>query len=355
MGLKDRILNSAKVQNALEEGWRIHSRMFREIMEPAFVGDDAARLELVAALNLISRGESAKGLKKLSDMKKYCRCDADNLAVLFFMGLACERAGDDDNAMLFFSAAAEYEPDFYLLYHMMAQLQQRKEAYEPAVSNYMATLKCLENEEKLDEIPAVSRKDLLAAIYGNLASCLINIGNYDDAEWALYESEKYVPDQEKQYITWAALYAVTDRAAMAKEKMAQLKEKNPELEAQASFKIAELLAGKNPRFKVQEAELNRAHYDEFWSWFESNADCLYKMLTEDDPDEAVNQIYEALDEVFPFMTVPVEFGIHPDEKFEQIFIDFCDNYIATLTAGLERLIEKAPESLKDKWAFSIIN
>ena len=355
MGLKDRLMNSSKVKNALEDSWRVHSHMFREIMEPAFVGDDEARIELVAALNLISRGESPKAIKKLGGMKHYCKNEDDELALLFFLGLACERAGAYDDAVFFWSEAVEYEPDFYLLYHMLAQIQQRKEAYEPAVNNYMAALKCLENEEKVDEIPAVSRRDLLAAIYGNLASCLINIGNYDDAEWALYESEKYVPEQEKQYITWAALYAVTDRAAMAKEKMAQLKEKKPELESQASFKIAELLAGKNPRFKVQEDELKKADYEGFWTWFEENSESLFNVLKNGAPNAAVNEIYVRLDSVFPFMKVPVEFGIHPDESFEHIFIDFCDNYIATLRAGLERLVEKTPEGLKEKWSFGIIN
>ena len=354
MGLKDKILGSAKTQNALQESWRVHSRMFREIMEPAFVGDDAARIELVAALNMISRGDCAKAIKKLGGMKHYCKCDADDLALAFFLGLACERACDYDDAIVFWSEAAEYEPDFYLLYHMMAQVQQRKKAFEPAANNYAAALKCLENEEKVDEIPAVPRKALLAGIYGNMGVCLIQMGKYADAEWALYESEKYVHDQEKQYITWASLYAVTDRAAMAKEKMAQLREKNPELESQAALMIAELLAGKNPRFRVQEGELEKAHYGEFWSWFEANAQRLFTMLMEEDPDSVVNEIYEKLNTVFPFMEEPVEFGVYPDEEFKTVHIDFCDNYIATLTAGLERLVEKAPEQLKEKWIFGII-
>lgn len=354
MGLKDKLFNSEKVQKALKEEWNIHSQMFRGIMEPAFIGDDGARIELVASLNLITRGQYPKAITRLGGMKRYCKTNEDKAALLFFMGLACERSGASGDAILFLSEASKYEPQFYLLYNMLAKLLVEKNEFAGAIENFSRAMECLADEDPDDVTPQVSRTDLAASIYGNIAACLLHMREYDEAEWSLRESEKYKDGQDGLLITWAMLYAATDRVKLARKKMAKLKERNPELEAQTSLMLEELIAGKNPRFSVQKDMVEKAGYDAFWSWFNKNADRLYETMGSDDPNPAINGIYGELEKVFPFMRDPVEFSAYPDEEGKFV-IEFCDNYIVSLTAGLEKLIEKAPKELRGKWSFGIIN
>ena len=51
------LLKSKKISEGYESSWSTHCRMFGDLLEPAFADDEASRLELVGALNLISRGK----------------------------------------------------------------------------------------------------------------------------------------------------------------------------------------------------------------------------------------------------------------------------------------------------------
>ena len=51
------LLKSKKISEGYESSWSTHCRMFGDLLEPAFADDEASRLELVGALNLISRAE----------------------------------------------------------------------------------------------------------------------------------------------------------------------------------------------------------------------------------------------------------------------------------------------------------
>ena len=85
----EKFLRLPRMKAAFEDAWYLHGRMFGPIMEPAFVGEIAARFRLVSALNLISRGEVFTGMRRLDRLYEYCRTDNDYAAWHFFMGL-CE-------------------------------------------------------------------------------------------------------------------------------------------------------------------------------------------------------------------------------------------------------------------------
>ena len=69
----EKFLRLPRMKAAFEDAWYLHGRMFGPIMEPAFVGEIAARFRLVSALNLISRGEVFTGMRRLDRLYEYCR------------------------------------------------------------------------------------------------------------------------------------------------------------------------------------------------------------------------------------------------------------------------------------------
>ena len=77
------LLKSKKISEGYESSWSTHCRMFGDLLEPAFADDEASRLELVGALNLISRGKYTAAAKKLDRLLDACRSDADFAAVNF--------------------------------------------------------------------------------------------------------------------------------------------------------------------------------------------------------------------------------------------------------------------------------
>lgn len=53
-------MGASKVKENFEAAWEAHAQVFGDIMNPAFEGDEEARLRLAAALNCISRNEIAE-------------------------------------------------------------------------------------------------------------------------------------------------------------------------------------------------------------------------------------------------------------------------------------------------------
>ena len=67
------LLKSRKISDGFDRAWSTHSRMFGDIMEPAFADDKASRLELASALNLMSAGKHSTGARKLEKLFDACR------------------------------------------------------------------------------------------------------------------------------------------------------------------------------------------------------------------------------------------------------------------------------------------
>ena len=110
------LLKSKKISEGYESSWSTHCRMFGDLLEPAFADDEASRLELVGALNMISRGKYTAAAKKLDRLLDACRSDADFAAVNFFTGVCWDKAGIIDMAIVYYGEAAKREPEFYMVY-----------------------------------------------------------------------------------------------------------------------------------------------------------------------------------------------------------------------------------------------
>ena len=341
------LLKSRKISDGFDRAWSTHSRMFGDIMEPAFADDKASRLELASALNLMSAGKHSTGARKLEKLFDACRADEDFAALNFFMGVCCEKMGLTDMATVYYGESAKREPEFYMVYLMLAKCLHSQRHYEAAVNTYLKTLDAILSRPKKDEVPAVRVSPLLGSVHGNLASCLIMMRRYDDAEFELYEAQRYDYAPPQLLVTWATLYAATGRKAQAAEKMSRLREISPELEASSALSIREIMEQKNSHFApriIDGEKLSR-----FWDWFCKNADKL-KLLAFGMPSPALmKEVYEQVSSIFDAVVEKPGFELGRDGIKARM--SFFDNYNLTFELWLGRLVDTAPRSLRDDWSF----
>lgn len=343
------IMKSDKVRKGFEDSWYIHCRMFGDILQPAFKDDIASRMELAAALNFISRGELGKGVRKLGRLFKFCRTDADFAAVYFFMGACYERLGMSLDAGMYFAESAKRKPDFYMVYLMLAKCLHGEKRYEAALGAYIHTLDMIEQSPKKYEVPAVKEEPLLGSIHGNMANCLVMMRRYNEAEYELYETARYNYEPAMINLTWAALYAATDRKQLARERMSRLRSELPELEAATVLMIQEMLEQKNPRFYLKPVEPKRL--TEFWAWFEQNERTLRRPAPGDDTSRVFGKLQERLCGMFDCN------GSAEQPRFEislegaKTALSFFDNYNLTFEIWLGRLVDMSPKSLRGNWSF----
>lgn len=345
----EHLMKNEKVRRGFEDSWYTHSRMFGDIMEPAFKDDMAARMELCAALNFVSRGEISRGLKKLNKLIESCETDEDFAAYYFFMGISHERMGLSLDAGAYYAESAKREPEFYMVYLLLAKCLHSAKRYEAALGAYIRTLECIEDRPKKLEVPAVKEKPLLGSVHGNMANCLVMMRRYDEAEYELYETARFEYEPPMINLTWAALYAATDRKQLAREKMSLLRDKLPELESATVMMIQEILEQKNPRFYLKPIDTRRL--TDFWVWFKENE----QHIRTPEPGPLLPLIFKELQArlcaVFDCKDAPEQPRYELSPEGGKIALSFYDNYNLTFEIWLGRLVDTAPKELKDKWSF----
>lgn len=351
--IAERLMKNPKFRDAFEESRRIHMRTFGDIMEPAFSDDPAAEIELIGAVNYISRGSFDKALRKLVRLKRRCKSRADEGARQFFMGLCCERSGMAEIALQHFAAAVTAGTGFYMTHTLLARLLHRQKCFDAALTNYLIALQLIQEREQKDEIPAVNFTELCGALYAGAADCSLMMGNYDDAEWALCEAQEYGIESKQLYIIYAMLYAVTERKALARKKLDELRTIDPELESRVAYDVAEAASGRNPRFSLLQEELKRLSHDTFWAWFCEREKHFLNCLRFGAAFAVGSELCMKLTEHFAFANTAVDVRIESENGVYVICA--ADNYMLSLSAGLESLIGKMPESLKEHWKFEVVN
>ena len=347
----DRLLKIRKVRKAYEDSWYVHARMFGDIMEPAFTDDMASRLELVAALNYMSRNEISRGINKLSRLMGACKTDDDFAAWYFFMGVCYERARMPDRASIMYAESAKREPQFYMVYLLLAKCLHECKHYETAVAGYIHALELVMERPRKDEVPVVRDEPLMGSIHGNMANCLVMMRRYDEAEYELYEAEGLGYTPPYMNLTWAMLFAATDRKQQARERMAVLREKMPEVESKSVLTIEEILAQKNPRFALRKLEVSKL--EEFWAWFVTKEADMRAMLRGRFGINPFTEMNDRLQEIFGFNGEQVVFNISRDGH--KVCLSFFDNYNLTLEIWLEKLVDLAPKQLREKWSFYAVH
>lgn len=347
----EKFLRLPRMKAAFEDAWYLHGRMFGPIMEPAFVGEITARFRLVSALNLISRGEVFTGMRRLDRLYEYCRTDNDYAAWHFFMGLCFEKMGFRDRAAVLFSEAAQREPEFYMVYLMLAKCLHEEKHYEAALTNYIQALERVVNSPQRNEVPAVRQEPLTGSIHGNMAACLIMMRHYDEAEYELYEAESFNYSPPMLDLSWAMLYAATDRKLLARQKMAALRKAMPEIEARYALTVEEILARKNPRFALQKPQLNIL--SGFWDWFSGEQERFLDAFKSGVGLPGFGALEDKLREIFYHNGETVRFALSRDGS--KTCISFFDNYNLTYEIWLDKLIELAPRELRDRWSFYAVH
>lgn len=328
----------------IQKSWQIHIQAFGPILEPAFVDNYQARLDLTAALNFISNYEFKKGLKKLQLIENICSTDEDKTAWLFCMGLCLEMANIKDGMIAYYQEAGEYGHKFYLPYLKIAKTAHNDAVFEIAKENYVKAIQCL-NEDEKDE----QKRIILGSAYTNYASCLTMMHRYEEAEEAIRKSIEIVPEQKGRATTEAIL-----QAAMGNPEKAYYYTNVTAVEMPAFYEhtkktVNDILEKQHPHFSVIASA--ECAMEMFWEWFVSSEADLLKTLESEDYDTVFQMIQPKLKEVFPFMERDLEFGIEPKEDFYQI--TFADFFMVSLEQGYKELIEKAPKTLVKHWTFDI--
>lgn len=329
---------------AIQKSWQAHIQAFGPILEPAFVDNYQARLDLTAALNFISNRDLKKGLNKLQLIENNCSTDEDKAAWLFCMGVCMEMANLKEDMIAFYQQAGEYGHSFYLPYLKIAKTAHNDGVFEVAEENYIKAIQCLK-KEKLDEQKCI----ILGSAYTNYASCLTMMHRYEEAEKALKNSKEILPEQKGRAATEAILQAAMGNAEKAYFYTDATATESPAFYEHTKKMVTEIIEKKHPHFSL--VALEEGAMEAFWDWFVSNEKNFLKKLELKDYDTVFQMIQPKLKEVFPFMERELEFGIEPREGFYQI--TFADFFVVSLEEGYKRLIKIVPKPLAEHWAFDI--
>ena len=328
----------------IQKSWQAHIQAFGPILEPAFVDNYQAKIELTAALNFISNHDLKKGLKKLQLIEGVCSTKEDKAAWLFCMGLCFEMANIKEEMLACYQKAGKYGHRFYLPYLKIAKAAHNDAVFEIAEKNYLKAIQCL-NENEIGE----QKKAILGSIYTNYASCLTMMHKYEEAEGALQNSMKILPEQKGRAATEAILEAAKGETEKAHYFTEIVATQMPALYGPTQKMVNDILEKRHPHFScisVQEGSI-----EVFWDWFVSNEINFLNKLEIEDYDTVFQMIQPKLKEVFSFMERDLEFGIEPIESYYQItFVDF---FMLSLEDGYRKLVEAAPKSLNKHWVFKM--
>lgn len=227
---------------ALRQSWEVHRQAFGPILEPAFEENPQVRIQLIAALNHISRREIKQGLDALKQIKEYCIYDEDKAAWTFFVGLCFEMAGAKEHMLKWYADAGKFNHRFYLPYLKLAKAAHNGAQFEAARGYYETAIECLL------EMPENDRDEIiLGSAYTNLTSCLTMLHQYKAAEQAWNAAQQY-PAQPGAAATGAILYAAMGDAEKTAALIEKLQQTHPAWVTQTQDMTQQILNGTHPAF-----------------------------------------------------------------------------------------------------------
>lgn len=201
-------------------------------------------------------------------------------------------------------------------------------------------------ETELDEQTRI----VLGSAYTNLASCLTMMHQYQEAEEALAESKKVLPEQPGREASEAVLYAAMRENEKVEALLQELEKQNPMIYMTAKEMTDKILGDLHPHFSI--VEVAEGKMENFWNWFVDNEHILITKLNENQEyDDVLGLLQTQLQEVFSFMERDLDLGIEPEAKGYKIFL--VDFYVIALRHGYKELIKHCPDRLKENWKFEI--
>lgn len=329
---------------SFQQSWNVHMQAFGPILEPAFADDYQAKVHLCAALNHISKRQLSQGLAKLKTLQKYVQTDADKCAYLFFMGVYCEMAGNQEQMLAMYTMANEYGHKLYLPYLKLAKFYINGHLYEKGESNCRAAIDCftatgLSDRDKL----------LLGSAYSNLGSCLLMMHRYEEAEEALTTSRSLYPNAPGRAAVEAALYAVQEKPEKVAECLETLKGHAPAVYEAVKESTGKILAKTDPLFFPQ--TVDEEQIAAFWAWFADYSDSLSDLLEKEAYEQALTPVAEKLLAAFPFLEEKPNVALGKNEQGWVIRLQ--DLYAVAIMDAYEKLMNACPQEILGKWQFDI--
>lgn len=341
--LAQKSFNSASIQKS----WAAHMQAFGPILENAFVDDYQARIHLTAALNHISNRNLSQGLAKLKGLQNSCVTDEDKTAFLFFMGVYSEMAGNQAQMMEFYTYANEYGHRFYMPYLKVAKLHHAACEYDLAEENFRAGIGCFDANTQKE-----SEKIILGSTYANLATSLIMMHRYEEAEDALAVSRKIQPNIPGREATEAMLYAIQGEAAKVEACLEAIKKgQSPFVYDEVKESTNKILAHENPLFFVVPVDSEKI--EKFWRWFSGYSDELYAKIEREEYEEAFELVANQLLNTFPFLEEPPYVALGQNEA--GYVVELKDMYAVGVIEAYDKLLQACPENVKSRWQFAVVH
>ena len=342
--LADKLARKSFESAAFQQSWQVHLRAFGPILEPAFEGNYQAKVHLCAGLNHISKKQIPQGLTTISKLDKYVQTDADKCAYAFFLGLCCELSGKQDQMVALYTMANQFGHKLYLPYLKVGKFYLNGRMYEKAEENYRSAIDCftgtgLNAQEKI----------ILGSAYGNLASCLLQMHRYEEAEEALNTSRSLQPDAPGRAAIEAPLYALRGEAEKVSQCLEVLKAHAPAAVQALRETTDRILAKTDPLFFPQ--PLDEEKIAAFWDWFGDYEDTLKGLLSQEDYEKALTPVGEKLLETFPFLEEIPNVALGKNEQGWVIRLQ--DLYAVAVMDAYEKLLEACPEWIKAAWQFDV--
>lgn len=333
----------ASAEEALRRSWAVHKQAFGPILEPAFQENQQVLIPLINALNHISRCDVKRGLDLLHSIKDQCIYDADKAAWCFFIGLAFEMSGLDDQMLRWYEKSFEYGHRFYLPYLKVAKNAHGKADFGKAKVNYIDGIACL---EEMPDSP--QKKILLGSTYINLCACLTMTHEYAEAVTAWNKAHSY-PMQPASGATGAVLFAAMGDKERCDICIEAVKKNAPQVLEHAQDVTDKIYSGEHPHFCA--LPLSRVRMETFWIWFLKNEAELTSSLRSNDPSEGIKTLAERVNAVFTFLLQDARVSVKKDGV--KLIVTLRDVYAVSLTHGYGELIALRPKELDGHWEFKV--
>ncbi len=222
---------------SLERKYQLMQRSFGPILYPAFRENVMANVLLTEAFDHILNRNLESARKKLMLLEAECKTDADHAARLFFLGYAHEQCGDREGMLPYYQQAGSYGHNYRYPYLLLAREYYNREEFALSAENYQRTIDCTKPGDRQ-----------LPVFYGELATVLVFLHDYDRAEEALKASAALSPRRGGLDQTRVLLWAARGDRAQAEKYVKRVERRSQNQGARARNAMEQILSGTHRLF-----------------------------------------------------------------------------------------------------------
>ena len=328
-----------------QKNWASHMKSFGPILKDAFADDPQGRVTLCAALTNITAKKLPQALLKLNSLQKHPVTDADKAAFFFAMGLFCEYAGKFDEMAALYNQANDLHHSFYLPYLKAGKYALDTRDYAVAEKNYRSALRCF------PAIPSDKEKQLMASAHTNLASCLVMMHRYEEADTALSASRNLMPLFPGRAAPEAILHAIRGEKTQMMAALESLKTMAPFAHDAIKKSTDRILTGTEPQFFTLTVDDEKIAA--FWNWFAGTDADLKAKADKQEYDAVMTAVGEHLLEAFPFLEQRPSTALGKNDN--GYVIQLKDMYATGVIDAYKKLLGACPEEIKSSWLFDIVH